>query len=126
MQTADAPIDESLVAQLVDEFYAKVWEDPLIGPVFERYVNDWDQHLPQMVAFWRKTVLYTGTYNGRPMEAHMRIPGLGEAHFERWLKLWSATVHEVVPAHAQQDFILAAQRIATSIVAVLNRTDAPS
>ena len=109
--------------RVVHAFYGRIRLDPLLGPIFQEHVSDWSQHLPAMVAFWCRTVLHTGHYSGRPMEAHMRIPGLGAVHFERWLKLWAATVEEVAPPSAHEALMVPARGIAASIQAVLRRTD---
>jgi len=116
-------LDEALMERVVYAFYARIRRDPMLGPIFEEHVTDWSHHLPAMVAFWRRTVLHTGDYSGRPMEAHQRIPGLGAGHFERWLELWAATVEEVAPPAAQDALLVPARGIAASIQAVLMRTD---
>jgi len=119
----DPPLDEALIQRVVDAFYSRIRVDPMLGPIFEEHVTDWSQHLPAMVAFWCRTVLHKGHYSGRPMEAHMRIPGLGAAHFELWLELWAATVEGVAPPSAHDALLVPARGIAASIQAVLMRTD---
>ena len=42
-----ADITEPAITALVDRFYAKARRDPLIGPVFNDAVEDWDEHLQQ-------------------------------------------------------------------------------
>jgi len=117
------PLDQALIEQVVEAFYGRIRVDPMLGPIFEEHVKDWSHHLPAMVSFWCKTVLYTGNYSGRPMEAHRRIPGLGAPHFERWLELWADTVEEVAPRTAHDALMVPARGIAASIQAVLQRTD---
>jgi len=43
---------EAEVAELVVTFYARVRDDAILGPIFERHVADWGLHMPKMVAFW--------------------------------------------------------------------------
>jgi hemoglobin len=38
------------------------------------------------------------------MPAHLRLPGLTEAHFGRWLGLFRETVDELMPNPAAADF----------------------
>ena len=38
-------IDESLIMKLLRAFYAKVRVDPLIGPIFNARIQDWEHHL---------------------------------------------------------------------------------
>ncbi|MEZ5953379.1 MAG: group III truncated hemoglobin [Hyphomonas sp.] len=109
-------IDEAFISTLVDTFYGKVRGDALIGPVFEGAIGEsWDAHLPKMKSFWSSMALGTKTYNGRPLPPHMRLPGLSEAHFTRWLTLFNATLDEIAPNPAAHDFFLErAARIAKS------------
>ena len=44
-------IDEALVSRVVDAFYARVRDDGMLGPIFERRVRDWPTHLEKMRAF---------------------------------------------------------------------------
>ena len=45
-------IDEAMIESLVRTFYARVRHDPLIGPVFESKVQDWDAHIGRLCTFW--------------------------------------------------------------------------
>ena len=47
-----APFDditEPAIAALVERFYSKARRDPMIGPVFNAAVEDWDTHLRKFV-----------------------------------------------------------------------------
>jgi hemoglobin len=87
---------EEQIAELVRLFYARVHQDDVIGPVFNRFVRDWDQHLQVMRDFWSSALLGSGRYSGNGFSAHMRLP-LEEAHFDRWLALWERTAGEALP-----------------------------
>jgi len=45
-------ITELSIAALVDRFYSKACRDPVIGPVFNEAVDNWDEHLAKLRAFW--------------------------------------------------------------------------
>jgi hemoglobin len=107
-------IDESMIAALVTAFYAQVRRDPLIGPIFEQRVDDWDIHLEKLCAFWSSVMLMTGRYHGQPMQAHMPLP-VGNEHFDRWLALFETTAKAVCPPKAAAHFIDRAHRIADSL-----------
>ncbi len=47
-----AEITEESIALLVRTFYGRAREDDLIGKVFNNAVQDWEQHLSQISAFW--------------------------------------------------------------------------
>ena len=107
-------IDEPMIERVVRGFYAKVRQDPLIGPVFEARVTDWEPHLQRMCAFWSSVALRSGRYHGSPMVKHMPLP-VDAAHFDRWLALFRETVRELCPPAAQAHFIERAERIAESL-----------
>jgi hemoglobin len=110
-----AGIDEAMIAELVDRFYARVREDELIGPVFEARIEDWDEHLVKLRAFWSSVVLMTGRYKGQPMPVHAAIFEITDAHFERWLSLFADTAKKVCPPAAAALFVDRSQRIAQSL-----------
>lgn len=80
------------VKSLVDNFYGKVREDDLIGPIFnQRLEGRWPQHLQKMYSFWQTVLLRQHTYNGYPFRPHANLPVETE-HFNRWLELWFFTL----------------------------------
>lgn len=109
-------LDEALIRAVVDDFYAAVRRDPLIGPVFDAAIapDEWPDHLDKLCAFWSATLLRTERYGGRPLPPHLRIPGLGEAHFRRWLALFRDTVERLCPEEVAALFMDRALRIAHS------------
>src|SRR5271166_12233 len=48
---------EADLARLVEVFYAAARADPVIGPVFNRTVADWDQHARTVANFWSRAML---------------------------------------------------------------------
>ncbi len=71
--------------------------DPDIGPVFNDAVQNWDAHLALLKDFGSTVLLTTGRYKGNPLLAHFPLP-IEERYFARWLKLFSETANEVMPA----------------------------
>ncbi|MCA8928258.1 MAG: group III truncated hemoglobin [Alphaproteobacteria bacterium] len=107
-------IDAAMIQRLVHAFYAQVRRDPLLGPVFEARIGDWDVHLGRMCAFWSSVVLMTGAYHGQPMVKHAPLPVDG-VHFDRWLALFEATAMAECPPVAAAHFVDRARRIAASL-----------
>lgn len=107
-------IDMAMIERLVRAFYGRARHDPLIGPVFERHVADWDAHIPRMCDFWSSVALMSGRYHGQPMTAHLPLP-IDTPHFDRWLELFAETAGEVCPPAAAALFIDRAHRIADSL-----------
>ena len=109
-------ITEDRLKTLVDLFYARVRNDPLIGPVFEGAIHDWPEHLDKLQAFWSSVMLTSGRYKGRPLPAHIKHgDSITPQAFERWLALWRETTEEVMPADAAAALQDKAARIAESL-----------
>jgi hemoglobin len=83
---------------IVNEFYAKVRKDKLLGPIFnDIFKLNWEKHLETMYNFWDNILFYTGSYQGNPMNLHTHISemtAIKKSHFKRWDKLFEETVDE--------------------------------
>lgn len=110
-----AGIDEPMIRDLVHAFYAKVRLDPLLGPIFNARVADWDEHLAKLCEFWSSVTLLTGRYKGQPMLVHAALPDIAGPHFGRWLELFRETASEICPSEAAALFIDRSRRIANSL-----------
>lgn len=107
-------ITEAMIERLVRGFYAKVRSDPMLSPVFDARIREWEPHLRQMCAFWSSVALMSGRYHGTPMVKHLPLPVDAE-HFDRWLELFEATAREICPPEAASHFVERARRIAASL-----------
>ncbi|MBX9588186.1 MAG: group III truncated hemoglobin [Hyphomonadaceae bacterium] len=110
-----AGVTEPLIQDLVHAFYASVRVDPLLGPVFNSAIGDWDAHLAKLCAFWSSVTLMSGRYKGTPMKVHAELPQISAEHFARWLALFHSTALDVCPRDAARLFIDRAERIAQSL-----------
>jgi hemoglobin len=54
---AENSISEMMIEKLVRTFYDRARLDPLIGPIFEAKVRDWDAHIRQICDFWSSILL---------------------------------------------------------------------
>lgn len=84
------------VAQLVREFYTRVYRDDVLRHVFHGVAGvDLEEHLPKMNRFWGAILLDEGSYEGHPLRVHLdlnqKIP-LRDCHFLRWIGLFIQTV----------------------------------
>jgi hemoglobin len=107
-------IDDALIEKLVRRFYARAAKDPLIGPIFDRHVGDWEAHIARLCDFWSSVALMSGRYRGTPMAVHMPMP-LGPDEFSRWLAIFAETADEVCSPEAAAHFKERALRIASSL-----------
>lgn len=107
-------ITEAMISTLVRGFYAKIQRDPLLGPIFDKHIADWEPHLQRMEAFWSSITLMTGRYHGKPMAKHLPLP-VEARHFDHWLALFEETAKELCPPQAADLFIERAHKVAESI-----------
>ncbi|WP_246329545.1 group III truncated hemoglobin [Chthonobacter rhizosphaerae] len=109
-------VDEERIRLLVERFYGAARRDDLLGPVFAAAVPDerWPQHLETIRAFWSSALLRTGGYGGRPLPAHLGLPGLEDAHFLRWLALFQEAARQTFGPEAASAVVERAERMANS------------
>ena len=102
---------EADVIRLVDAFYARVNDDPLLRPVFNEVAQvNWATHLPTMYDFWSSVLLGTSRYKGRPFAKHFPLPIHAE-HFQRWLQLFNQTVDSLFAGPKAAEAKIKAQNI---------------
>jgi hemoglobin len=104
------------VRDLVVQFYAKVREDELLGPVFYQALGeDWGPHLDRLTEFWSTVVLGTRGFKGNVYGTHMALSDIQPEHFERWLAMFEQTAGELFEAADAVRFTKMAQQIAASM-----------
>lgn len=108
-------VTEEMIVNLVHSFYARVRKDDMLGPIFNRAIADWDEHLDKLCTFWSSVTLMTGRYKGTPMQAHAALPEVTGPHFDRWLAIFRDTAVDTCPSQAAALFIDRAERIADSL-----------
>jgi len=109
-------MDEHALAQLVRAFYAKVRQDPELGPWFNNAIGDWEHHEALLTDFWSSVMMGSGRYKGNPMAAHLRHrAAMTPERFDRWLSLWQETAQETLPPEGAAAVRATAGRIARSL-----------
>lgn len=107
---------EADLERLIPAFYARVRIDPMIGPVFNSAIDDWDHHLHKLIAFWSSVMLTSGRYKGNPMAAHAKhMDTITPDMFDRWLALWSEVTSELLADNVAQAMRAKAGMIAESL-----------
>lgn len=98
----DVIVSEAELRDLVRSFYARALHDPLIGPVFNHAVADWEHHFDIVQSFWSRTLLGTTRYKGNPFAPHVSLP-LKPEFFDRWVEIFKATAgRSLQPAAAHR------------------------
>lgn len=110
-------IDSDFISRFVENFYARIRADDLLGPIFGDRIEDWDRHLLKMKRFWRSILHNSGEYSGNPMAKHQAIEGLDERHFAHWLELFYETLGQL-ESHPQATRLIGtrARMIADSLL----------
>jgi len=113
---AHPQVTREFIGRLVRAFYAKIAREPRLGPIFAREIDGhWEPHLEKMTEFWCSVILKTGTYQGRPVPAHVKLADVTEADFAIWLRLFGETARELCAPEVAAVFIERAERIAKSL-----------
>lgn len=109
-------IDEDGLRELVDAFYARIRADERLGPIFNDAIDDWDEHLETLAAFWSSVMLTSGRYKGRPIPAHLKHRArITPELFDHWLALWARTSDELMAPEDAANLQDKARRIAESL-----------
>jgi len=92
-------VNRTDIELMVNIFYTKVKADKELGFIFQKVARvNWSTHLPAMYNFWENIILFTGSYEGNPMNLHKylhHIKPLNKAHFDQWNYLFINTVDEL-------------------------------
>jgi hemoglobin len=110
----ESEIDEPSISKLIRAFYDRVRTDPVIGPVFNARIHDWEPHLLRITDFWSAVMLRSGRYQGQPMRLHLPLP-IDATHFDRWLELFATTARELCSAAVADEFVQRARTIGRSL-----------
>ena len=116
--TKDDIRNRSDVARLVKRFYAKVRQDPELGPIFNQIVSDWEQHLDRLTDFWESQLFLKRNYVGNPLAVHQQVDrrlqqGISPRHFGLWLNLWFETLDELFEGEVAAIAKTRAQKMST-------------
>jgi len=111
---------------MVDRFYSAVLKDDLLADFFieklgdEMISDEWQKHLNLLTDFWASITLGDTTYSGQPVKPHMHMEGLKRETFERWLKLFFATLDRLYSQDAANIFKTRSETIANNFMRMLN------
>jgi len=90
--SVSSAVDMEVIRAVVDDFYGRIRQDPMLGPVFAARIEDWGPHLNKMYGFWSTVLLGDRQYTGNPFVKHQAMSELSAGHFERWLNLFAETL----------------------------------
>lgn len=111
-------INDDYIDLLVESFYQRIREHPILGPIFNDAIGDnWPHHLAQMKNFWASVTMNMGRYSGQPVPAHKKhLRSIQKWHFSIWLGLFGQTLNETGATPEAKDYFMErAERIAESL-----------
>lgn len=115
------------IVQLVTTFYGRLFEDPVLGPIFTEIAKvDLDEHIPTFTNFWENILFRTGSYRGGFMAVHMRVhlmATLTMPHVQRWLDYWESTVDELFAGPNANLVKVHANRVGVNMIRRLEEFD---
>ncbi len=107
------------VAAFVDAFYARVFADPRLAPLFLDVARiDPARHLPLIRAYWEKLLLGRPGYQRHTMDIHRALHARRPLHdedFARWLELFRATLDDGFAGPGAERAWRVAQRVAANM-----------
>lgn len=103
---------------LLRHFYADVRQHALIGPIFNRQIQDWPAHLEKIGTFWAQLTGGPTGYAGRMPMKHMGL-GIEAQHFEAWLQLWEFNCRRHLKEAEAQEMITLARGIGQRLSSIL-------
>ena len=99
MKTIDNRDD---ISKLVNLFYAKIRENELLGPIFNRHISEqqWPEHLDKLTDFWETNLFGIAKFKGNPTAKHINVDkqmqhSIEQTHFGVWLQLWFETIDQL-------------------------------
>lgn len=79
--------------RLLNHFYADVRQHRVLGPIFERQIDDWGSHIEKIATFWSQVMGGPASYSGQMPARHIPLE-LREEHFKAWLGLWEVNCRQ--------------------------------
>jgi hemoglobin len=99
---------------LIDRFHDRVREDPEIGPLLRDQVEDWEEHVERLHAFWSAVML--GDEAGKAEAALDGPPFAVEApFFDRWIAMFEEEAGGVYEEPVATLFRTKARRVGDSL-----------
>lgn len=106
------------LALLLRHFYSDVRQHELLGPIFNRRIDDWPEHLEKIGSFWARMTGGPSEYSGRMPAKHLDL-GIEPRHFAAWLQLWSFNCSNHLKEAEAKEMIALANEIGGRLKGIL-------
>lgn len=109
--------------RLLRHFYADVRQHAVLGPIFNRQIADWPEHLEKIGSFWARLTGGPSGYAGQMPAKHLRL-GIESRHFQAWLQLWDFNCGAHLPKAEAQEMICLAHEIGRRLESIVGQASA--
>ncbi len=99
------------IERMMSTFYNRIRAHDALGPIFDKYISDWEAHEAKIASFWRNAILFERGYDGRPQQVHMARPEVMGEHFPMWLDLFEEAARDVLTPQQAEAWTALARRI---------------
>lgn len=106
------------LAHLLKHFYSDIRQHALLGPIFNREIEDWPSHLETIGSFWARLTGGPAEYSGQMPAKHLKL-GIDAMHFDAWLQLWRFNCSAHLRKTEAQEMITLAQEIGRRLKGIL-------
>jgi hemoglobin len=108
------------ILKLIKPFYADLRQHAILGPIFNRHIQDWPAHLHKIADFWALQTGGDSRYRGGFGAAHVSL-GIGVEHFQHWLELWEFNNARQLEPREAAGMNALAQQLAARLLAITQR-----
>lgn len=112
------------LARLLRHFYSDVRQHKLLGPIFNKQIDDWPAHLEKIGSFWARLTGGPSGYSGEMPLKHLNL-GIEAQHFTTWLQLWSFNCCSHLKKAEAQEMICLAQEIGRRLKSIVCAESSP-
>lgn len=100
---------------LLKHFYSDVRQHRVLGPIFNKHIQDWPAHLAHIGEFWARATGGPSHFQGSLPTKHAPLQ-LEVRHFEAWLGLWEANCKCYLGRMESDEMIRLAQGVARRLM----------
>lgn len=104
---------------LLRHFYADVRQHAVLGPIFNKHIDDWSAHLAKIASFWARLTGGPSGYLGQMPAKHLRL-GIEEHHFNTWLQLWDLNCCSHLKKTEAEEMICLAHEIGRRLKSIVS------
>ncbi len=120
------PATPQQIRSQVKAFYARIRQDSVLGPIFNKHVHDWPAHEEKIASFWRNAILFERGYDGNPQRVHIERSDITPDLFARWLDLFEDVAHQNLPPETANPWVALARRIGAGMRAGVTAARQPA